>query len=88
MSCKKPYTEWGRWVRGGLGLGPSLAAVDLYFKSANSVLLANLVSSLYRNGKDLGHHTCETTWSPVALFFRVRASLVASSSCPCAEPTI
>ncbi len=65
--------------------GPSLAAVSLYLESAKSVLLANLVSSRYRNGKDLGHHRCETTWSPVALCITVRASLVASSPCPCAE---
>ncbi len=62
-----------------------MAAVSLYLESAKSVLLDNLVSYLYRNGKDLRHHMCETTWSSAALFYRVRASLVASSPCPCAE---
>ncbi len=44
-----------RLVWGGGGLGPTLAAVSWYLESAKSELLANLVSSLHRDGKDLGH---------------------------------
>ncbi len=38
-------------------------------ESAKSGFLANLVRSLYRNGKDLGHPRRKTRLSPVALSF-------------------
>ncbi len=65
-------TGVGAWVQVGLGLGPSLATVCWYLELAKSGLLANLVSSLYKNGKDLGYPThCrrKTSLSPVAISF-------------------
>ncbi len=55
---------WGGW-----GLGQTLAAVSWYLESAKSGFLANLVSSLHRDGKDLGCTRRKTSLSPVALCF-------------------
>ncbi len=51
---------------GGRGLSLTLAAVSW---SAKSGLLDNLISSLYRDGKDLGYPTRKTSLSHVALCF-------------------
>ncbi len=61
--------------RRGRGLGQTLEAVSWYLESAKSGLLAYLVSSLHRDGKDLGYLRHKTSLRSVALCFAEFSSL-------------